>query len=254
MNEQLIDYLYGELSAEERQAFEAELKQDKALQEELRELTSTRAMLRHVDYQLPKSTVVELKTTPHITARQIKWLSMAAAIALLLLVGKPKLDIGKQGVSLAFGTPPTPQLPSIAANSPDLTADDYVAITRELVAQDQQRVDKRLDSLQQLLSGNSNIDAEWLEDAINQKLAGYKYQQNRQVVRAVDNKYEQNMPRIVSNMQDMQLEQRREVRRLLNQLWQQVQRQRESDLQAIEEMILDLQRQQMNAQLVDGQE
>ncbi|MEM1328784.1 MAG: hypothetical protein AAGI23_22700 [Bacteroidota bacterium] len=244
MNDKLMDYLYGELSAEERQAFEAEIQQNEDLQAELSELKSMRAMLRQVDHHLPKSTVVELRTIPRITPRQIRWLSMAAAVALLLLVGKPKLDVGQNGVSLAFGTPPHSTEQAIMT-TPDLTADDYVAITRELMAQDQQRVDKRLDSLQQLLNGNSNIDSEWLEDAINQKLAGYQYQQNRQVVRAVDSKYEQNMPRIVSNMQDMQLEQRREVRRLLNQMWQQVQLQRESDLQAIEEMILDLQRQQL---------
>ena len=52
------------------------------------------------------------------------------------------------------------------------------------------------------------------------------------------------MPRIVSNVQDMQIEQKRELRQMMNRLWQDIQRQREAEMAAIEAAFLELQRQQ----------
>lgn len=244
MNEKLMAYLYGELSAEARVAFEAELADNEALQQEYEELTSTRSMLRQLEDVSPKPTVVELKTTPRFRWRELRWMSVAAAVALLLLVGKPRVDFGKNGLSIAFGTPPN-QPTMNAAPTTVLTAEDYEAITRELMAQDQQLMNRRLDSIQQLLGSSSTFDDAFLATAIERQLARYQYQQNQQQASVITTNYEQTVPRIVSNVQDMQLEQRREIRRLLNQMWQQVQRQRESDLQAIEAAIFRLEQQQL---------
>lgn len=253
MNEQLMAYLYGELSAEARIAFEAELADNEALRQEYEELTSTRSMLRQLEEVAPKSTVVELTTTPRFRWRDVRWMGIAATVALLLLIGKPRVEVGDSGFSIAFGTPPNQtELETIPASV--LTADDYEAITRELMAQDQQMVNRRIDSIQQLLGDSNSLDNASLETAIEQKLARYQYKENQRSAKLVTANYEQTVPRIVSNVQDMQLEQRREVRRLFNQMWQQIQQQRESDLQAIEEAIFRLEQRQLNSQLIKSQD
>ena len=246
MNEQLMAYLYGELSAEEKINFEEILKNDPALQEELREFRSVRSMMKQLEEVQPKSTVVEIKTKPIIPMKMIRWLSIAASLALLLWAGKPRLDVNKSGFSIAFGTPPNSTLVSESV--------DYSPIIQEEIARNTQVIYRRLDSIQQHLGSQQNLDESSLMNAIEKELAGYQSKQKKNLVRAVNSEYEQNIPRIVSNVQDMQLEQRRELRKLLNRMWQDVQRQREADLNAIDNALFELQRQQTSAIPVSEEE
>lgn len=238
MNEQLMAYLYGELSAEEYAAFEAELQTNPALQQELKELQSTRSMLQQLEEVQPKSTVVEVKTRPIIPMRTIRWMGMAASLALLLWIGKPRLDVQASGFTLAFGTPA--QTETVESKM------DYQPLIQQAVAANSQAIHRRLDSIQQRLGTQQSFDRAALISDIERELEGYQSKQSRNLLRAVNSEYEQNMPRIVSNVQDMQLEQRREFKRLLNRLWQDVQRQREADLNAIEDAFIALQREHMN--------
>ena len=91
-----------------------------------------------------------------------------------------------------------------------------------------------------------------LLEAIERELSSYDNQHQHHVARAVNNQYEENMPRLVSMTQDMQLEQRRELKGMMNRLWKDVQRQREADLQAIERAFLELQQQQNAGEAVIG--
>jgi len=238
MNEQLMDYLYGELSAQEKAAFEQQLQNDPKLQQELRDFQSTRTMLQQVEELQPKATVVELKPKPFVSMRAVKWLSAAAAVALLLLVGKPKMEVSSDGFMIAFGsTESVKHLPEI------VESDSYEPMIHNAVAQSNQEIYKMLDSIQQQLGARINTKEQSLMEAIERELAGYQNKHQRHVARAVNNQYEENIPRLVSMTQDMQLEQRREVRNLLSRFWQDIQRQREADMQAIEEAFLKLQEQ-----------
>jgi len=239
MNEKLMAYLYGELSAQERADFEKQIEQNADLQQELKELKSTRSLLRQLEDIQPKSTVVEIKSTPIISMRSIKWMSIAATAALLLLVGKPRLEIGNNGFSLAFGTPPSERM-----ETNTLESVDYAPLIQNAVAQSNQNIYKRLDSIQQQLEVQIEGKEESLLRALEREMNGYQNTQNRNLVRAVSTEYQQNMPRIVSNMQDLQIEQRREIRQMfgtmLSTLWQDVQRQREQDLNAIKAAMIEI--------------
>ncbi|MEL6941069.1 MAG: hypothetical protein AAFO82_00235 [Bacteroidota bacterium] len=239
MNEQLMDYLYGELSAQERAAFEQELQNNPQLQQELKDFQSTRSMLHQVEEIQPKATVVELKPKPVISTRAVKWLSAAAAIALLLLVGKPRMEVGSDGFMIAFGyTNPVNPSPAV------LPVAEQQSMIHNAVAESNQEIYKLLDSIQNQLGARINTKEQMLLEAIERELSSYENQHQRQVARVVSNQYEENIPRLVSMTQDMQLEQRRELKGMMNRLWKDVQRQREADLQAIERAFLELQQQQ----------
>lgn len=247
MNEQLMDYLYGELSAQEKAAFEQQLQNDPKLQQELRDFQSTRTMLQQVEDLQPKATVVELKPKPVVSMRAVKWLSIAAAVALLLLAGKPRMEVSSNGFMIAFGSPKIEQ-----ANPATTPTNDYEPMIHNAVAQSNQEIYRMLDSIQQQLGARINTKEQTLLQAIERELSSYDNQHQHHVARAVNNQYEENMPRLVSMTQDMQLEQRRELKGMMNRLWKDVQRQREADLQAIERAFLELQQQQNAGEAVIG--
>lgn len=247
MNEQLMDYLYGELSAQEKAAFEQQLQNDPKLQQELRDFQSTRTMLQQVEEMQPKATVVELKPKPVVSMRAVKWLSAAAAVALLLLVGKPSMEVSSNGFMIAFGSPNT-----IQSQPEVLQPNDYEPIIHNAVAKSNQDIYKMLDSIQHQLGTRINTKEQSLLEAIERELSTYENQQQRKVARVVNNQYEENMPRLVSMTQDMQLEQRRELKSMMNRLWKDLQRQREADLQAIERAFLELQQQQNVGEAIIG--
>ncbi|MEM9850190.1 MAG: hypothetical protein AAF847_20025, partial [Bacteroidota bacterium] len=244
---QLMAYLYGELSAAEQAAFEEQLQTHPDLQKELKELRSTRSMLQTIEEVQPKNTVVEIRTKPIIPMRAIRWMSLAASLALLLWVGKPRLDFNKTGFTLAFGT-------MEQAEETVVKSIDYQPLIQKAVAENNRAIYRRLDSIQNSFGMQQDFDKASLTTAIEQELAGYQSRQNRSLMKAVNSEYQQNMPRIVSNVQDMQLEQRREFKRLLNRLWQDVQRQREADLNAIEDAFIELQRQQISSMPMTDEE
>ncbi|MEM8528712.1 MAG: hypothetical protein AAGG68_29020 [Bacteroidota bacterium] len=245
MNEQLMDYLYGELSAQEKAAFEQQLRNDPKLQQELRDFQSTRSMLQQVEEVQPKATVVELKPKPIVSMRAVKWLSVAAAVALLLLVGKPKMEVNSNGFMIAFGSPSVEQVQPVTT-----PASDYEPMIHNAVAQSNQEIYKMLDSIQQQLGARINTKEQTLLEAIERELSSYDSEHQHHVVQAVNDEYEENMPRLVALTQDMQLEQRREFKNIANRLWKDFQRQREADLEAIERALLELQQQQISGEAV----
>ncbi|MEM6698366.1 MAG: hypothetical protein AAF599_08220 [Bacteroidota bacterium] len=245
MNEQLMDYLYGELSAQEKAAFEQQHQNDPKLQQELKDFQSTRTMLQQVEEMQPKATVVELKPKPMVSMRAVKWLSAAAAVALLLLVGKPRIEVSSNGFMIAFGSTNTVQSQPVQTN-------DYEPMIHNAVAQSNQEIYKMLDSIQHQLGTRINTKEQSLLEAIERELSSYDNEHQHHVVRAVNNQYEENMPRLVSMTQDMQLEQRRELKGMMNRLWKDIQRQREADMQAIERAFLELQQQQSSGEAVIG--
>lgn len=89
--QEIIDYLYGELDAAEQQLFEAELKRDSQLQEEVERIKSTLGMLSNLEDQEVIEPDLSRLFEPGNKQRipSIAWasLSVAASIALLMLVG-----------------------------------------------------------------------------------------------------------------------------------------------------------------------
>lgn len=61
--EKLIDYLYGEMTSAEKQAFEQKLQQNPALQKDLEALQESRIFLADLPEVQPPATVITLKVT-----------------------------------------------------------------------------------------------------------------------------------------------------------------------------------------------
>jgi len=107
----IINYLYDEMSPEEKRKFEEKMAHDSALKEEVEALLETRSLLG----QLPDKEVVEpsVKTTSsliHHNHDSFQWIkplvSVAAVIVILLVAGyltRFTLQYNEQGLFISFG-------------------------------------------------------------------------------------------------------------------------------------------------------
>lgn len=233
-HEQMMAYLYGELSSEEQAEFERWLEQHPTAKAELNELKSTRSLLGLLEDIRPSATTVELKPRPLISKKWMQWMSIAAGLALALMVARPQLEVTGRGAMVTFGSYEK-QAPSTPKPAND---DDAI---QQLVAQSNFKIYKQLDSIQKQLGDKIAWKEQTLMTALENELNSHKYQQQQYLTRTVNNQYQERIPRIVSNVQSMQLEQRQEVKQMLNRLWQEWQKQRERDMEAIERAILELQ-------------
>ena len=113
-NKELLDYLYGEMSAKEREDYEKRLQVDEVLRSELNELKSVRAeleSLKEKEVMEPFSTWNRSRSTSWFKLGKRRLLvfrpitAVAAAMVVLLLVGYLtdfSLTINGQGVQLGF--------------------------------------------------------------------------------------------------------------------------------------------------------
>lgn len=110
MNERnWIDYLYGEMTDEETQTFEAEITGDNSAKDELDSFRRVRFLLhQHEDVQPTGSPVVVVKRYP----KWSKWMGIAASLLVLLVAGKllnVQASAGQGSLHLSFGEPITSQ-------------------------------------------------------------------------------------------------------------------------------------------------
>lgn len=108
-NEQIIDYLTGELSKEDNEAFEKYLKNDPALAGEVKDLAKTRKLLSFVyDEEVIEPPIYQFLDQDKYNGRfpRVVWVvaSIAASICLLMLVGYlTKFNAGYQDNRLQLG-------------------------------------------------------------------------------------------------------------------------------------------------------
>ena len=89
MKTQLIDYLYNEMSAEEKIAFEIKLKADPALKRELDELQGVRQVIQaEREVVMPVQTIQPMRKKKNgVHPMVLNLLAIAASLALLMIVG-----------------------------------------------------------------------------------------------------------------------------------------------------------------------
>ena len=101
--ERLIDYLYGEMTVEERAAFEEQLRINPSLKRELDQLSESRTFLAELPDVQPPAMIVPLRTSKK---RWLKWgiaAGIAASIILLLDVLNFQIRTTEKGLALSFG-------------------------------------------------------------------------------------------------------------------------------------------------------
>lgn len=236
MNEQLMDYLYGEMSAAERIAFEAQLAANPSLKKELEELQSTRRILTKVDAVRPPNQVVTFKSKPVFYHPLLKWVAVAASFIAFVCITQPRIQFQKTGVMLTFGNVP--------AHS-DAPEPDYPLMIQSTVAASNAEIFELLDSIQEQLGQQLDYKQKSLMATLEDELDGYQQKQHQSMVRAVNNQYQRSIPRIVSNFQNMTIEQRQEVKMMMKQLWVELQQQRKKDLEYLDQTLRSLQEEQI---------
>jgi hypothetical protein len=105
INEQLLEYLYGEMDEKQRVIFEQSLQTDHALQRELSELKMVRNFLDHSIDEKTESTQIVVQR-PKLVRPISKWWVVAASVLMLLIAGKLlDLNINWQDnqMTIAFG-------------------------------------------------------------------------------------------------------------------------------------------------------
>lgn len=183
-NTELMDYLYGEMSAEEKKKFEVRLAGDQELQEEYRTLSAVRAeldILGDKEVMEPFSTWGKTKggqlTGPLGKRRFIVFRPVAAVAAALLLfmllgyVTKFSVSINDQGFYLGFGKQ------EVATQDKYLTEEQVAELIHEAVRKSNEEVltqlsnseesyDQRLTSIEQKAKkrDKEQITPEFLEN------------------------------------------------------------------------------------------
>ena len=102
--ERLMAYLYGEMEAEEKIAFEKEIEQDPELRAELGEFQETQFCLQELPDLQPEATVLSLGGTSNFNWR--KWgvrLGVAASFLLLLGLTNARMEFSEGSFVIAFG-------------------------------------------------------------------------------------------------------------------------------------------------------
>ncbi len=110
--ERLMDYLYDEMSEQERKEFEKHLENNPGLRDELKELKGTRSLLGKVSMEAPQQPDFNMPPKPNSWGAS-SYVKTALAAAAALLVGVmmfafADLQFGQteHGYYLTFGTPP----------------------------------------------------------------------------------------------------------------------------------------------------
>lgn len=229
--DRLMDYLYGEMNEAERRRFEEELALDSALTEELESLRQVRSMLDNLPDSRPEPSVITLAPAP---APWKKWgLRAAAALALLFVLFRfnARIELGSGGMVFSLGErrQPVTAMPADTA---------LAALTRRLERREQM-FESRLDSLweKRLALSEQNLSHQWEARLLDHRLRReLQVQQLLQVIR------QEERPELVGLIQNMQIEQQKELRLLLEDFWEHYQLNRETDLQSIEKEFVELYR------------
>jgi hypothetical protein len=236
MNKQdrLMEYLYGEMSGEERAAFERELSCDPSLRDELEAMRRTREMLAGLPEVEPAARVLRISNPVSSWKRWGIRAGVAAAVLLLLLAFNARLEWTGRGLVFALGQPSPERAAPEAGTDPDA----MIAALGQLLERREQEMDARLQSL----------DSAWQhrllrrEEALRRDWQDYRAQfgtdQQEQLAR-----WEKDFqPELVALIQQTQLEQQRELRLLLNDFYAEWQQTRKADLESIEQEFVNLYR------------
>ncbi|MDX1671711.1 MAG: hypothetical protein R3211_05170 [Balneolaceae bacterium] len=152
MNDQLarslfMDYLYDEISEEEKEQLEDYLREHPSMQEELQELQKTRTMLQQLPYEEPSERLLVVEPRERTFSQWLRqagnllpqsaWgktaFAMAASLVLLVMVASVAqlhIQTGSAGMEISFGQTPQPSLEKseISRESiPDETASDMAS-------------------------------------------------------------------------------------------------------------------------------
>ena len=175
-NKELLDYLYGEMTGRERDAFEEKLKKDPVLQAELDELTEVRSELDNLkDKEVMEPFSIWAKTKSYgwnraIRARRVITLkpitAIAASLVILFVLGyltNFSLSVTSQGFQVGFGDQRTQSAP------PYFTHDEVKALVQQELKKNNELLQARFDRQEQAYNTKLSSLESKLKDSNNSK-------------------------------------------------------------------------------------
>ena len=227
--EKLIDYLYGEMTAAEKQAFEKELQQNPALRQELEALQESRIFLADLPEVQPPAMVITLKRKP---LQWRKWAipaGIAASLLLLLQVFGFQATTTENGLTFSFGTPIEKPVKTIRPVSDNITLADVQQLIEksELVHQQQLLL---LDSIWQNRQANQ-LNA--VQNKLNQQMIAYQSQQKAELQDFANNFRQEEIPELANLMQNLLEKHQQKMQVAIVDTWANWQATRTNDLKVI---------------------
>lgn len=159
----LMAYLYGELSAEEKEKISEYLKDHPESQELIDDLQKVRGLMEKLEDQEPVAPIL-INTGPPETLvkRLMPWLGMAAAVTLLLLVGYfTNFSLKYQGkqLTMGFGNDPV-----VTDKSAGFTKEDLAPVIEEALQQQRLLYAGDLHNMQTSLQDQINANQRYLQN------------------------------------------------------------------------------------------
>ncbi|MEM1121098.1 MAG: hypothetical protein AAGJ18_11670 [Bacteroidota bacterium] len=227
--ERLIDYLYGEMNAAEKAAFERELAQNPELQKELVELQDSRQFLVDLPDVPPPATILPLKT------KQLSWrrwaipVSIAAAFLLLLKIVDFQVVATENGIALSFGEPNEVTTKS-SENKPQ-----YVTVgeMQQLLERQDKAYQKTALLRDSLWQRNMNQQAQTMRQYLNQQLVTYQQQQQKELATFTNDLRQETFPEMANLVQNLLDQHQKETQLMLGEAWANWQAARDADLENI---------------------
>lgn len=215
--EQLIAYLYGECSSEEARHIEQCIKENPDVKKEYDAMRGMRKVLAlGEDKEVLEPAVhfdrkeLVLSHNPQIAGGYWpgwKWLSIAAAIAILLIAGnltKANFEIGKGGFALSFGEP---------SNEAELRENLKTEILAELESRDKQLID--------YMDGKYDHRLVSMEESVNEygeqldgRLQAFRAQYRQELASAINRKLSEDET-LRTLMAGMEQKNRREMEEII---------------------------------------
>lgn len=226
----MMDYLYGEMTAAEKQEYESWLEQHPEERQEIESLRLSRHLLGDVEEVQPKPLVIDMPRP----GLQRKWLYRIGSVAaglLLLWLFNFQILADQGGVVLSFGQPQrlNPTEKAEEAGIAEEAWADFLAENRQLLKAQLMQMDSSWENRFTALQSEQN--RQWRQ---------VRNEQARQVQQVSSAFAEQQLPRLAGLMQQLQIAQQEELQLLLVEFWNTWQETRETDLERIDYKMTNL--------------
>lgn len=222
---QMMDYLYGEMTEQERREYEQWLDQHPEVRREIKEMQTSRQWLAEVETVQPQPLLVELAPKSTMNRQWLYRVGSAAAVLLLLWVFNFQIRTDRGGLVLSFGQ----QEAATPKEQPEPNGIPP-AEWEKFLAEQQQMLEQKLVSMDS--SWQHQLTAIQREN--QQQWQVVKHNQAQQVEQIRTAFTEQELPRLAGLMQQLQIEQQEELQLLLVEFWNTWQETRQTDLKRID--------------------
>ncbi|MBX2875764.1 MAG: hypothetical protein KTR30_26835 [Saprospiraceae bacterium] len=229
--ERLMAYLYGEMEAEEKLAFEKEIEGDPELRAELGEFQETQFCLQELPDLQPEATVLSLGGASNFDWR--KWglrLGVAASFLLLLGLTNARMEFSEGSFVIAFGKERVIQDrgESKAAIAQQATEFKAALLEKERV------LNQKLVAMDSLWQNQLAANSEAQQLAIAQQWQRFQAKRQADFAALQTQFKEEQLPQFAALLQNMQVAQKQELQDIISGLYTDWEETRILDLKAIE--------------------